>query len=316
MPKILEKPTGQLIEAEPTLRPYRHHGVTLEERGGGQATAGCPFCGRDGKLSVEVESGLYRCLVCASSGNPLTFLRTLWERSDATTNGQAKELADDRGYLDRSTLTAWGVARSISDGSWLVPGYSVEAGKPRLDQLYRRTRMKKKEAWTWSLLPTPGVWPDGKAHALHMPSMDFDPGRPCIMVFEGPWDAMAFWEVARQTKRNDDGSFDFTGNPACSVIADSNVVAVPGCNVWRPEWTELCRGKAVTLFYDNDHPREHPEGSGNFTMAGHDGAKRVAGLIGAVAASVTWLQWGGGGFDGTLPSGFDVRDWLVKGVPS
>ena len=317
MPKLLDKPmTVVTVPLEqPTLKVYKFHGVRFDEVKK-QATADCPFCGKDeGKFSVEVDTGLWKCFVCGSDGNPLTFMRLLWQRSDAATNGHGEQLATERGYLDRLTLTAWGVCRSIIDGTWLVPGYSHEG---RLDQLYRRCRFmdKKKGGYVWRLLPTPGLWEDGKVHALHMPSMSFDPKKPRIDVLEGPWDGMAYWEVARQSKRSDDGLLEFTGNEAASVICDTNVIAAPGATTWRHEWTMMCKDKIVTLFYDNDHPHEHPEGSGNFTAAGRDGVKRIAGLLTGVAREVHWLQWGGGGYDSSLPTGFDVRDWLVKGVPS
>jgi len=311
IPASIENGNGRHDDAAADpIRPFRFHGVELHDHGG-QAVGDCPFCRRDGKFSVESQTGLWRCWVCGLSGNPLTFLRQLWEASDAATNGHGEELAKERGYLDRATLTAWGVCRSVIDGSWMVPGYSAvdtaESKAGRLDQLYKRVQQMSGGLWKWTLMPTPGLWPKGEAHRLHMPALDFDPARPRVEVCEGPWDGMALWEVARHTKRTADG-YEYTGNPAASIIADTNVVAVPGCNVWRTEWTELCRGKDVTLYYDNDHPRTMP--GGKQSVAGADGVRRVHGIIAQVAARVRWLQWGGGGYDLSLPSGHDVRDHL------
>ena len=307
MPQILQKTTATADQ----LRPFRAHGVELVEVGA-QATGDCPLCGKQGKLAVQVVTGLWRCFVCGAEGNPLTFVRQLWERSASVVDGGwAKKLADDRGYLDQSTLTSWGVCRSAVDGTWLVPGFSTDG---RLDQLYRRvqTRDESKGAWRWNLLPTPGLWEDGKANALFMPFLDYDPARQQLWVCEGPWDGMALWEVARQSKWGDGGALEYTGNPDASVLADVSVVARPGCQAWREEWTEMCRGKDVTIFDDNDHPRQR-DGE-VVTMAGTDGARRVAKLLAGVAASVKWLCWGTGGYDPVLASGFDVRDWLTKGV--
>jgi hypothetical protein len=319
LPKILAKSSengdnGAVIDPEPALKAYRLHGVQLSVRGDG-AIGDCPFCGREGKLNAVVETGQFRCVVCNASGNPLTFIRLLWERSDkAAKAADGEELAKDRGFIDQLVLTQWGACRSIIDGTWLIPGYGFEGGRPRLDQLYRRTRMMSKGQWSWRLLPTPGIWPEGKVHALHMPSQHWDGTRQRIDVFEGPWDGMAWWEVASRCRRLDDGQLEFTGNVAASLAGDANVIAVPGAMSWRSEWTDLCKGKIVTIHYDNDHPKEHPPGSGNFTAAGRDGVQRISKLIGKVAKQVNWLQWGGGGYDSSLASGFDVRDWLVKGV--
>lgn len=273
------------------LRPYAHHGVDLSVRGG-HAVGDCPFCGKEGKFSVEIDTGLWRCFVCGSGtdrggGNALVFLRLLWERSATPPPGRGVNagvamLSAERRMLDLSTLPAWGVCTSLVDSSVLIPGYGADG---KLDQLYRRVRMND----TWRLLPTPGVWPEGKVHALHLPTLDFDPARPKVDVFEGPWDGMVWWETA--------------------CPPDTNVVAVPGCNVWRDEWTAMCAGKHVTLWFDSDHPHQH--GDKTF-RAGYDGMVRIAKRLHVVAASVRYVKWGEDGYDPARPSGWDVRDCLAQ----
>lgn len=307
------------------LRPYIFHGVGLTSHGS-HATGDCPFCGREGKFSVDITTGLWRCFVCGTGtnnggGNGLVFVRLLYERSRPQNRlgspvprppgpngsepmfgprspvnaavgvsrgipgGFLEAVAADRRPASPSAAAAWGVAQA-RDGAWLVPGYST-AG--RLDQVYRRMKVKERDGWVWRLLPTPGIWPEGKVHALHLPIGDFDPARPKINVMEGPWDGMSYWEFARSE--------------------DGNVIAVPGCNVWRDEWTELCRGKHVTLWFDSDHPRTF----GSKTVrAGYDGMCRVARRLSGIAASVRWIRWGRDGYDPTRPSGWDVRDYLIE----
>jgi hypothetical protein len=320
------------------LRPYAYHGVDLAVRGS-QAVGDCPFCSREGKFSVEVATGLWRCFVCGGGtagggGNPLGFLRLLYERAAgspapgiatparnghaghppgptgdrpasvivAGRNGHpgptppaslATRVAANRRLLDPATVVAWGV-RESRDGTWLVPGYSAEG---RLDQIYRRTRVQENGEWVWRLLPTPGVWPEGKVHALHLPVADFDPSRPNVVICEGPWDGMALYEVW------DDRDF---GKP----LLHTNIIAVPGCNVWRDEWTPLCRGKDVTLMFDSDHPRGQP--GGRRSRAGYDGMTRVARRLSGVAQSVRYVRWGEDGYDPARPSGWDVRDFLTE----
>lgn len=312
-------------QLSPQLRPYVFHGTALTERGS-HATGDCPFCDREGKFSVEVCTGLWRCLVCgtgtaAGGGNTLVFVRLLYEQAYAAVygstcprdrtgspitgqNGMAKAppypapdnaayagrggfpatVAADRRLLSPDTVATWGICPA-ADGTWLVPGYGPDG---RLDQVYRRTRIREKGEWVWRLLPTPGIWAEGKVHALHLPANDYDLARPNIMVCEGPWDGMALWEVWPS-----DGT--------------TNIVAVPGCNVWRDEWTELCRGKHVTLLYDSDHPRVY---GGRTSRAGYDGMIRVARRLSGVAASVSWLRWGPDGYHPERPTGWDVRDEL------
>lgn len=267
------------------LRPYLFHGLDLAVRGG-QAFADCPFCGKDGKFTVNVETSKFRCFVCGTTGNALEFVR-LWHAalSAATTAADLARIAQDRRLLQPDTLLAWGVC--VAPGAtWCVPGYAPDG---RLDQLYRRTWV----GGAWRLLPTPGLWPDGKAHALHLPVASHDPGRPRVDVFEGPWDGMAMWEVASSD--------------------DTTIIAVPGCCVWRDEWSDLCRGKHVTLWYDSDHPIPEALKRGQVVRPGLDGMCRVARRLSGIAASVRFVRWGPEGYDAARPSGWDVRDHLVAG---
>ncbi len=264
------------------LRPYEFHGVHLEQVSGKESIGDCPFCGKESKFSVNTETGLWRCFVCGSGsssggGNALPFIRLLYEQSvKLTPDGFIQSVAKAR-LLSGASVHAWGVTES-ADCSWLIPGYGTDG---KLDQLYRRILGK--------LLPTPGVWSEGKAHGLHMVAGDFDPKRPVVVVCEGIWDGMALWEVERQT------------------WGDANIIAVPGCNIWRDEWTEMCKGKIVTLLYDSDHP------SGpNNSIAGWAGVHRVCRKLSGAAASVRVLKWGPDGYDPNKPSGWDIRDTLTS----
>lgn len=57
MPNVVDKPEK--------LKPYLFHGVNLNWTSGqqtGEATGQCPFCGREDKFTVNIETGQYRCL--------------------------------------------------------------------------------------------------------------------------------------------------------------------------------------------------------------------------------------------------------------
>jgi hypothetical protein len=295
------------------LRPYVFHGLALGAAGGSHALADCPFCGREGKFSIERATGLWRCWVCGAGterggGDGRVFTRLLYNRAAQSIVGDSRGIsgafhaavAADRRLLYPATAAAWGICPSTIDGrTWLVPGYGSDAdGRPRLDQVYRRVRVVGS---VWRLLPTPGIWDEGRAHALHLPASDFDPARPNIVVCEGPWDGMALWEV--WDRGNHEGPWSG---------GDTNIVAVPGCSVWRDEWTEMCRGKCVTLMYDSDHPRRSIPGSDYVSRAGYDGMVRVAKRLSGVASSVRWLRWGPEGYDAEKPSGWDLRDYLTS----
>lgn len=276
-----EKKTDEKL---PHLRPYLFHGLQLTVRGS-HAVGNCPFCGRDDKFSVSVESGLWRCFVCGSGterggGNALVFLRLLHEQYVATTRESFYDLVrNDRGLISSNTVKSWGVCLS-PDNTWLIPGYGIDG---KLDQLYRRVWVED----TWRLLPTPGVWPEGKVHALYLPKTTNGHISSNVWVMEGPWDGMAIWETC--------------------IGIDTDVIAVPGCNVWRDDWTNKVKGKNVTLMFDSDHPRVH--GSKTF-KAGYDGMVRVAKKLSGIAASIRYIKWGEEGYDPECPTGYDVRDAL------
>ena len=89
------------------LRPYTFHGVYLSVHGT-HALGNCPFCGREGKFSIEVATGLWRCLVCATGtanggGNALVFVRLLYERAVETAK-MADPFAVSRIAQDRRLL--------------------------------------------------------------------------------------------------------------------------------------------------------------------------------------------------------------------
>lgn len=291
--------TGGGLDA---IRPYTFHGLDLTGRGT-HRLATCPFCGRDGKFSVDVATGLWRCFVCASGtenggGNAVTFLRLLWERAERDAV-PLQHLASARKLLDWRTPLVWGARTSPVDGGWLLPGFAADG---RMIQLYRWVRDHK--SGKNILLAT-----SGHPHGLFGVDQ-YDPAKPDLWHFEGPWDAMAAWEVAAKAKRSD-GGFELTGSPQASVLGCTNFLAAPGCNVFNKEWLPLFKGKRVTIFYDSDHPKIVGQRT---MMAGWDGARRVVGALHGAAESVEVLQWGPDGYDPALPSGTDVRDILSRGA--
>jgi hypothetical protein len=225
MPSVKEVPTG--------LRTMTFHGLQLNGRGM-QANADCPFCGREGKLAVNVESGLWDCKVCLARGNPVEFLRQLWKVSeDSTSDASLAKLSIDR-KVRAVSLQAWGIRTSAISGESLVPAFDA-AGK--VHNLYRHVPFKAKEGkWTSKSLPTPGVHPEGRAHGIHGVPDSFRDLRPTIHVCEGWSDGVAWWEALQGTALKDQVS----------------VLAVPGAGVFRGCWLSMFTGRKVVLLYDND----------------------------------------------------------------
>lgn len=298
MPKINK-------ELPEKLRPYLFHGIDLDYQPGVEEVAcECPWCGREGKFSINSKTGQWRCFVCAEGtdkggGNALVFLRRLWELSDQST-GDYEELATDRHLLSQETLSFWGVAKSIATDDWIVPGYGIDG---KIHQIYRYLSTAGKSR----LLPTPTL-----GHQLHGV---YDQRKPIVYLCEGPWDGMALWEALGRAKPTDNG-LAFTASPDHSLLASSCVLAVPGCAVFFESWLPLFAGKTVRLMYDNDHPKKHQQTGQQIPPAGLTNMQRVARILAGAAEppkSIEYLRWGDLGYDLELPSGYDVRDCLSAG---
>lgn len=302
MPKVTQTPPG--------LQTYIFHGVQFKI-GAEQSTADCPFCGKGGKFSVSNDDGQFRCFVCAEGtkkggGNPLIFLRHLWDHSDkATTINDCNALALERG-LQPETLTFWGLCKSILTGCWLAPGFDSEG---KLRQLYTYLQDPVKGRWRW--LPTPGKefghWP----HGVNLYVAD----RSEVALTEGIWDGMALWEALRGTKRTENG-LEPTASEADSILSDVNVLAAHSCGaIGEPlkKVAALFQGKKVTTFFDSDHPIER-EGK-TIEPSGLGATKRTVAILNGIASQLQWCKWGDGGFDPNLKSGWDVRDELMDCEP-
>jgi hypothetical protein len=131
----------------------------------------------------------------------------------------------------------------------------------------------------------------------------------CRRVYfcESVWDAMAWWETLSRLKRSGQ-ELKVTGSQEASILADSCVLASPGCNVFREEWASLFAGKEVHLLCQSDHPSP---ASGK--SASLEGMKRVARILAhapETPESIRYLKWGDKGYAPELPSGYDIRDRL------
>ncbi len=294
------------------LKPFSFHGVEFNEIGDEQATAECPFCGKS-KFYVSIEKGLWQCKVCASGsdkggGNIYTFLNLLWEMGGKNSQGYA-DFAKQRKLLNADTLVEWGVVKSPLTGEWLVPAFNLEG---KLNNLYRYTKMvEKQKDGTWkewmALQCTAGL-----KHSLHGYNL-FDKDKPEVWVCEGPWDGMAAWEILRSAKTSEDGLM-FTGTPSVSLLANINILATPGANVFNADWAKLLPGKKVTFPFDSDHPLTQPSGN-TLVPVGFAGVKRNSEILASAEEppeSIHYLDWGPEGYDPDLPDGTDIRDVLAE----
>lgn len=306
--------TTSAASEEPTaLKPYSTHGIEYVINGA-EAIADCPLCGREGKLSININSGQWRCFACgggreSGGGGPIHFLEALWGVFEKeTTSAQYATLCRDRGLRFPETVIAWGLAFNPLTGNWIVPGWTEGLGEQskkclKFAQLYEYRKLGHRKA----LFPTPGC------HHVLMGLNLFSHNKSSVYVAEGLWDGMALWETLRQAKLQDDGKLATTANPDDSLQADVNVLAVPSCTVFNGRWAGWFKDKEVALLYDNDHPKSNPnDPSAPPLTPGYTGMERTAGKLAGVTEEVTYLSWGPEGYDLDLPNGYDVHDALTK----
>jgi hypothetical protein len=312
MPKIDTTPAN--------LKPFLFHSVDLHWKDGDdQATADCPWCGREGKFSVQIATGVWKCWSCQSGtekggGNIRLFLEMLWKQSDsATTNYRL--LADDRKLLNPDTLIHWGVCQSVLTHDWIVPGFNEEG---KLWQLYRYLKTHER----FALLPTPTL-----GHRLHGVNL-YDKSKSEIYLCEGCWDGMSLWEHLGSHKaiaggegmiEEEDLRLISTASIGHSLLADANVLAVPGCSVFSEEWIPLFENKIVHLMYDNDHPRKNPTTGKLIKPGALESMKRAASILMSrkhhQPKKINFMRWGTEGFNLKIPHGYDVRDVMTRGIP-
>jgi hypothetical protein len=284
------------------VKPYTCNGTHLDYSNNvSDAKGTCPFCGED-KLTIDKKRGVGRCWSCNTGNekgglNPSVFVEKLYELFDEQTEDYG-DLAADRG-IRAETLIEWGAAKSSLLDCWVLPGYNKEG---KVSQLYRfQTLLGKKR-----MLATSGI-----PHGIFGMNL-FGKKKGVICLCEGPWDAMRLWQAFRGIDTDEDGNLYPTSNRRDNLLTDCNVLAIPGCNVFRDDWVSLFTGKIVHLFFDNDHPRENKKTGKSIEPPAMAGLKRVAGTLlasEAPPAQVDFFKWGENGYDLDLADGYDLRDY-------
>lgn len=286
MPKIAEVPKA--------LKGMAFHGVDLLDLDREQVPATCPFCSKR-KFFASRETGQWDCKVCGRTGNPQSFLVQLWEESWLDL---PDEFVKDRSVLDFNSLMDIGVKRSMADDEIIVPSYGADG---KLDNLHRYAKNYKTGKRT--LYPTPDTQVGMFGASL------VNAKRKTLYVVEGPWKVAVLREVLARAKRSADGSLSVTGNVEASLLADADVIGVPGCNTWHEHWNAIVKNKNVVILFDSDHPRE--VGGKIVPPSGWNAARLLSGkLAGATEPpeSIRVLRWGPDGYDSNSLSGHDLRD--------
>lgn len=206
-------------------RSFESHGVSFKTKPGAKdATAICPFCQsihnggqKEGKFSVEIETGVWQCWHCKRKGNIQTFLEQIHEHwLTQTSEVEYEALAAARPGLHIEDFQLQKLAYNQLTDRWLLPCYTR---RNTLANLY--TYQPGAHAFCTA----------GMGHGLFgMESIQA--GKPIYMV-EGPWSRMAMLRLMKAAK------------------IKGSVVGVPG-SVFKQDWCDLFIGQTLYLTFDND----------------------------------------------------------------
>lgn len=297
------------------LKVFTFHGLDISGRSGDEENvARCPFCGRDGKLYIDSNTGQWDCKTCDAKGNVHSFLKRLWE--DSLLKKCDYSSLSDRGFLHSQSMEEWGLCRSILTDEWILPGFVIDrqTGKPKFKQLYvwREDKESKRKRFICRGYKHPDEQHPTN-HALYM--WGWSQRKDKVLICEGLWDGVALKETLSRTVRNDD-EYSSTGDPKASLLSEYNIVAVPGANVFYDSWVEMFSGKEVSILFDNDHSRKHPKSGKLIEGSGLLGVKRVTEVLTSSyqrPSSIEYLKWGQEEqWTPDLPTRYDIRDHLTK----
>lgn len=314
MPKLAsDKNKSAYAEAPTNLKPYIFHGLDIDwSTSSSEATTDCVFCGKEGKFSINIDTGLWRCLRCgggeeSGGGSIATFMKNFWDLCDQHTTNYSR-IQKMRGIKYEETLMSWGIVKSVLTEKWMLPGWVIgKDGKVRLQQLYVYTKTKDR----WMMMPTPE-----RGHALF--GLNLLKDQPEIYITEGPWDAIRLWEAFKHVRyESREGQPDrvINVNPgAPALLSELDVIALPSATVSKALGSLLrgvTKSKISYLWFDNDHPRINKQTKQEVEPAGHAGMRRVSAIIAGSSDNVNYIKWGPDGYDATLKDGLDVSDCLT-----
>jgi len=259
-------PIGQpKPDAADFLTLFAWFGVELQ-RNGAEGVGDCPWCEKANHFYVNAETGQFDCKRCGESGNAYTFTRRMYaDALGKTTDADYQRLKRLRRGIPLQTLKRHGLAWDGANGCWLVPFKSAKGEVVNLCRYVEATGKKY-------------MLPKLPLHLYGLDELSTDAGR-ILFLCEGPFDLIALDYQLRENKSRQ--RYD--------------LLAVPGANVFKPEWASHLENRQVRLVYDNDD-------------AGRQGQQRTVKVCQEAKAScrLSVLAWPEG-----TPEKFDVAD-LVR----
>lgn len=232
----------------------------------------CPFneCldfrGKSPKFSMNIQTGMFQCFRCHTSGNNYGFIRAIHEHYLASTTEEdyAKLCVLRRNAIDIPICTELQLAYNTATSEWMLPSWGRDRlAKGIINLYYWRAQVDPVSAKPYRQIrsgPTFKHVPYG-VHRLR------DGVQRPLWVLEGHWDYLAFCTLLSTLKLTH--KFDAVGAPGSGTIPKS--------------YLSIFNGRSVVLAFDNDVP-------GQLAQTGLIQSMNTYGIMPASLYCVTWPE--------------------------
>lgn len=242
-------------------------GIPVLGNAGDENIMNCPFCEKEKHFFYNRNTFLWGCKVCGKTGNAIEFIRELYNHFSNTTQA-TKNFAMMRD-LPISAVADFKIKYCPLNDTYLIPTLKYD----KINNLYKYTKLEERDKETGKIKT---FWKMMNCYFEHT-LMNWDENvRDTIYIAEGQTDRIALRAIL--------GSNNF----------EIGETAVPGSNVWKPQWCEYIADKNIVFLYDNDTP-------------GRNGQEAV--IIRHIAASqhkprsISIIDW-----PDDKPTGYDLND--------
>lgn len=263
------------IFQHPNLKIFKQHGFVPQGTSGSTQVIGrCCFCGSNKKFFVNPETKKWDCKRCGRDGGYQMFLKQIVKHGENNFTGRiADKLAEKRG-ISTEVLEMYSVGYNPVNETFLIPIWDEKKEEIYNIRIYQKSGELHNSFGCKGALY--GWWDLAQSHNT-------------IWLCEGEWDAMVMQELLISNE-----------------IEDAIVLAVPGANTFKANWTGYFSGKKVHVLYDNDFDKTDKKGVFH-PSPGKQGMWKAYNLLKGISRDIDFIHW-----LKIYPDKFDLNDLYRK----
>lgn len=215
------------MKKKSNITVFQQHGFYPSVLRGDNQEGSCPFCQKEDKFYINVNTKQWDCKYCLKKGGYRTFLNEVAKRdinnfSDKIIYNIAKKKELSPIYLRKT-----GVGYNHVTGRYTLPVLSYDKSNYHDIRIYL-DGVKGKSKFISSVGASTGLF---NWHLLN----ENEKGRSdTVWICEGEWDLIAWYSIID------------------NLYPEDVIVCVPGAGTFKAEWQGLFIDKDVKVLYDND----------------------------------------------------------------